>query len=460
MASEEERGEGADRFAALFVWGIGAVLLVAALGYAARFSTDTPFLDDLALVPVLGGADSATPAWLWQQQSDHRNPLPKVIRLVLARATGTAFLPAVWFNFLAMGACAVLGILAARRIRGRTAWADAFFPLLFLHWGQGFSLLRPILVNGTTRSLLLCTALFLVSGIRTVPSAGKVLGVAAAALGLALCSTSGLILAVPLGAWVLWACRAAGGHGPGDRRRIAATRILLALLAAAGIAYFLGFRSLGGRPVTSSPSAAAAVALQALGQAFGPAGAFGWRQEGGIQGFGLGFPPLFSLGAAGLGLGGVLLGILALRGEDPGRHRAAGLAAGSAGVLLMAAAIGWGRAEFRSDMGLQNHYGVATAPILAGVFLLLLDRFPARWAEFVHVALFALFCALLTFNAQVGYRNGRDLRERLAVFETDARAGMSPEDLADRHAAFFWPSKEELAGYLRQMKAAGIGPYR
>ena len=47
----------------------------------------------------------------------------------------------MYLNCLLLGGLSAAPIVAARRLRGTTVLADAFFPLALLHWGQHQNLL-------------------------------------------------------------------------------------------------------------------------------------------------------------------------------------------------------------------------------------------------------------------------------------------------------------------------------
>src|SRR5262249_8229850 len=129
-ASAPEKG------AAWFVWGIWALAVYGGLAFA-RYGNKFPYADDWALVPVLTGEQPLTARWLWTQHSDHRIAVPKLILLTALRLTGWDFRGGILFNVGALGALAFAMIRGAKRLRGWTSYADAYFPLALLHWGHG-----------------------------------------------------------------------------------------------------------------------------------------------------------------------------------------------------------------------------------------------------------------------------------------------------------------------------------
>jgi len=445
-----------DRAERLFAWGVWALLALASFGFANRFAVDAPFYDDFDIVPVLSGEAAASPAWFWQQEADHRSPLPKAVNLAAAAISGRDFSGSVLWNFSAVAAAAGLLLLAARRLRGRTEYADAVIPILLMNGGFALSLLRAILVQGATRTLLLCGALLLVAGVRGPPTTRRTTAVALCALGLALTGSAGLVMGLVLAAW---AVVAAGAMEASPRARLA-TRAVAASVFAVGVAYVVGFERLSDRPLDTSPVRAAKIALQVMGQALGPAGGFGWAQPRGVP-FGVGFPPLLSLGVAAVIAAALAAGFLRLA-RGPERLRTLGLLACAAGPVLAAVAVGFGKSDFAEDYGLQNHYGIIAAPGLAAALLLLESSAPesaARWARFVVFSVFAVACALLAYNLQLGYRACTLHHDQMTAFEADARRGATPDAIADEHGAWLYYGDAVLRERLVQMERCGIAPF-
>jgi hypothetical protein len=131
---------GPARGATAFVWSSWALLLLAALVFDWRYSVPVP-LDELWGTPFLMGQPFTLQS-LWEAHNgQHRLPLPKVVLLALNTLTGYDFATVAFFNPLALGAMAAALIWGARRLRGRTSYVDAFFPLILLHLGHGDNLL-------------------------------------------------------------------------------------------------------------------------------------------------------------------------------------------------------------------------------------------------------------------------------------------------------------------------------
>jgi hypothetical protein len=60
------------RVVAWTVWGIWAVMTIAALAFVWRFGNDVPFWDEWNMVNALTGAQPITIKWLWALHNGHR----------------------------------------------------------------------------------------------------------------------------------------------------------------------------------------------------------------------------------------------------------------------------------------------------------------------------------------------------------------------------------------------------
>ena len=88
-------------------------------------------------------------------------PVPRLIFLGLNRLTTIDMRVTMYFDVLVMAALAAAMILTATRLRGRPSAADAFFPLVLLHWGQAANLLWGWQLQFFASVALVCVALLL-----------------------------------------------------------------------------------------------------------------------------------------------------------------------------------------------------------------------------------------------------------------------------------------------------------
>src|SRR5829696_4373566 len=116
-------------------------MLVGALALVATYGSNVPFLDDWDIVPTVTGNQPVTADWLWSQHNEHRVPVPRLLMLAVTGLTVVDFRALMYFNVLTVGALTLAMMLVAKRLRGATSYADAFFPLLLLHWGQAANFL-------------------------------------------------------------------------------------------------------------------------------------------------------------------------------------------------------------------------------------------------------------------------------------------------------------------------------
>jgi hypothetical protein len=118
-----------------FVWCVWGVMLLAALAFVWKFGSNIPYWDEWGqMVPILAGEKPVNVAWLWSEHNGHRIPLPKLLLLAAYKLTGSDFRVGMYANVLALGALAFTMIRVAKALRGGSSYADAFFPLVLLHW--------------------------------------------------------------------------------------------------------------------------------------------------------------------------------------------------------------------------------------------------------------------------------------------------------------------------------------
>src|SRR5260370_14183548 len=122
--------------ARVFVGGVWLVLTLGLLAYVFHYGSNVPFFDDWHLVPYMTGDEPVTPKYLWSQHGDHRVPLSRLLLLGLGKLCGYDFRCGMVFDVLALSATSLVLIAVSRHLRGRLAFADAFWPLLLLNPGQ------------------------------------------------------------------------------------------------------------------------------------------------------------------------------------------------------------------------------------------------------------------------------------------------------------------------------------
>jgi hypothetical protein len=412
------RGAG---WPARLVWIIWAAMTLLALVATAAYGRWLPWSDDFDLVPYVTGDRPVTAGWLWEQHNEHRIPLVKLLLVGLGRLSGADYRWTVAIHALILSATAAAMILAARRLRGHSAWTDAVFPAVLLHLGQAalvWAFQTPFVLTTVLGCLFVAAA---VAAPRTAACRAAALGTLACLMPLT--GSAGLVLAAAaaalLAAEALWPDRAAGGP-QSLPRGIAAAGAGLTLAVA--IAYVATLR-LGPTEGYAGPWRTLVASLDTLASYPGSPVA---RMR---------LPWLF---VTCLAIGGTLAAAARpLFGKaSSGTDRRAGISLLGylAALALVAVAIGYGRGT-RDFTPLYGHYATLAlgVPLALGlVWAMLPQTAIARSAQ-------AVLCltALVVFavHARRAVRNWSRADESWAVIASDMRGDLPPEDVAARHAA-------------------------
>jgi hypothetical protein len=438
----------------LVVWGVWALLVLAALFFIKRYGSNIPVLDEWALVPAVTGDQPLTGEWLWRQWFEHRLPLPRLLYVGLVRAAGYRFRAGTLYSVLALAALAAAMIATARRLRGRLHWADAFFPLLWLHWGQAHNLLESIQVSFITSTCLVGVVLLLTVRGPGLPSLRSAVAVGVCLLLLCLCGMHGLVF-VPLGAaWLAyvgvqrWRASQVAGRLDG---------LLVLALAAAAFAlvglYFVGYQRPPYVPASPGLQASLRSALLFLGMSLGQSATLFWPYSG--------------LLVLGLWLLAVAVAAHAgWRGRPEYRPAALGLALLLVTLGALAAGLGQARAGYGPTQGpwttwaslAYSRYVTLAAPLLCAVYFL----GPATGRPVLGRVLQAGLCvglaALVLPNAWEGLHFGRWRAAQRNAMEYDLRAGLPVSIIVERHREAICPGG--LAEFLGQLRRAGIAPFK
>jgi hypothetical protein len=437
----------ASPWAAISVWGLWALLLVADLAFVARYGRNVPFIDDWCMVPVLTGAEPVTVNWLWEQFNEHRYPLAKLTLLCLYRATGCDFRAGMIWNVLALGIAAFTLILAARKVRGRTSYADAFFPLVLLHWGHCGDLLW------STEVCFLLPTLFVSALLAVIVNTGNrievpmAIGAGLCLAMLPLCGAVGLAYVPALALWFAYA----GIRRP-DALNHAEKWARLSLLASALLSvllvgvYFLGYEPPAHHAPSAGPWASVRTSVQFMSIGLGPPAEAFWPLSGWLV-----------LGIEGLG---VAVLVRSFQRWPADRLRTLGLLAFAGATASLALGLGWGRSGWGEQSGFLPRYVTLAVPGLMSVYFTgVVCRLRVGGA--LQAGLLLLAAVLFPLNLKEGLGYGWTYRQQAEEFARDLRAGLPPFALAEYHYRFLCPwSKEEMAEYLRMLHQANIGPFQ
>jgi hypothetical protein len=425
-----------DRRVRVILFVLWLVLFAAGLVFVGWYSLTNPYVDEWAFVPVLLEEKPVGP-WLWELHNEHRFPLPRLAYIGLFRLTGDlragCLVSLVGISFVAAGLMHL-----ARRVRGRASLADAVFPLLLMHVGQGENLYM-----GYQLAFMLTAAL--VAGLLAVvvlsgePRFRRALLATLLGWLLLTCGAAGLAFGVAAAGWVLFL-------GAFARFVIWQRLVLVAITAVTPVyvaVYMQGYVRPSHHPESAGVYESARVGLEAQAMAFGPGAAGAWNQVGDLV--------LVPVLVIGLVVVAQLVGWF-FRSHMDSRAVGVLLFVGAAGAVAFG--IGWGRSGFHNDMGLAWRYGWVTAPAVWGAYFTWLLR-GGRVSTYGPAALAVAALLLFPVNEGSGFVDAeRTVRPFEAAWETDVRAGRTAAEVLDRHHPGWGdPFRRDAIEAMRLMRA-------
>ena len=437
--------EPRTRLPAVFVWAVWLAMAIAAHSFLGQWASRIPFYDDVEMATALHPEAIRDLDWLWSLHNEHRIPLPRLLFVGLVEATGDFRAP-MHLEVVILAALSAAMILAVGRIRGRTEYADAFFPLLFLHWGNTENLLMGFQISLMLPAAFGCLVWMSAAVSGAVPSRAAIAVAGLSLLMLPLCGGHGLTQVPALTAWLgLSGLALVLSRDPVARRRGWAMGVFALLSCALVGVYFVGFQFPPGSEQAHSLARVARTTGQFLSLALGPGAKGLWPWS--IWFVGL-------AGAAGLAL---LARAFALRPEQ--RLRASALVAGMLGILTMGLAAGYGRAGDYEDYGFALRYVTLPAPLLCAAYFAWTMYARPESARFFQTLLCTAAAAMLAENVRVGldYAGGR--AGLAAGIESDIAEGRTLEDVAARHWHEVYTSQEGCEGRFGLLARGGYAPF-
>jgi glycosyltransferase involved in cell wall biosynthesis len=430
--------------APVFVWTVFFSMVSAAHVFIARYASVVPFWDDLEWAPFIGKHSQLGWDWWWSAHNEHRIPLPRVFFLALIRTTDD-FRSGMYFEDYALAAVALGMILVARRLRGRTSYTDAFFPLIWLTWGNAENLLMMHQISLIIPTAITCVILMRIATLRGALRVRDSLLIGLCLFSLPLCGAPGVTPAPALILWIAYAGWSSVRSGERGARRAG---ILLWSFAAATAAllvfYFVDLGNPQEKAYTHSVANIAAQALMFLSLSFGPAAAEYWPLSGWVTGA--------------FALAGALTALHVFRSRPAERVRTAGLLAVGAAIVSMALATGVARGGLDPHAGFAGRYVTLPSPLLCCVYFVFCLYGPAAIGRFVRVGLYSLFAMLLFFNVQFGRTYGEKRVMDSDNFLRDLEMGMSLKELAAAHWREFFNNPQEFEFRLEFLHAIGMQP--
>jgi hypothetical protein len=351
----------------LFLAAVWLTCTVCTLWFAAQSSGDLPKVDDwVEMVPAVSGYQPVTLEWLWTPLNEHRIPLPRLAYLTAYYVSGGDFRSSACLSVLLLSFVASLCMMFARRCRG-SAMADAFLPLILLHWGQGQTFVFGVL-SFVIPTVLGYLALLLVLSPEPFTIRRGLLW-SLCLLGMPLCGMNGVVLCVPLAGWLaaLGLNRIRAG---GSERRQGMAFLLMAagVLAIIGL-YFVDFSWIIFPPQLQSIVAKRGVLgrVETMGAIVGMS--LGW--------LGRAFWPLASVLVLLLvGAASLAAVLFAYRSRPQERLRISGGLVFMAASLFLVGAIGWGRSfTVGESLWFTTRYATVSIPVLVSIYLVSLICF-------------------------------------------------------------------------------------
>lgn len=399
------------------VWGVWATCLALAVLYVAAFRANVPMRHDFDLVPYLVGHWPADLAWYWRVENDHRMTLPKLAAALLARWIELDFRSDKFLQVASLGAASAALLLAARRLRGRTAVADAIVPLVLLSATTSAASLDAF--AHVLAASLVCVSFALSLRLAEGGSAATSLAFAGCVLLLPLAGSSSLVFVPGLVAASLYVAWRRLRRGASEGRRELVWLLVLAAASAALLAaYFHDF------PVRDLPRTAGNVASNFF--------AFVSLAPGRAEGIWIVLSGLVALTSL---LVAALLARAAIRGEEDA-PLAATLLAQLLSCFVLALAVAWGRAAFGPTAALAHRFVPLAALLLCSAYLGAVAVRPRRLSGALQLALALLVAAAFVPNLRYGLAFGAQFREWAASVERDLRAGLPPAEVVRKNRGF------------------------
>jgi len=421
------------------VYGVWLAMSLVAISYVTRYGSDVPSWDDWDMVPTMTGNQPVTAEWLWSQHNEHRVPLARIVSLGVYRWRAD-FRLCMFLNVALMAGLALMVMWAIRRLRGTTAYTDAFIPIALLNLAQGLNFIWAWQIEFFVSTALVIATLLIIST-SPQPIVGRAAILYFACLVLLVGSGAHGLAVVPALALWLGICPLITRPSPMLNRRTLYLHSILAgcVMSAAGL-YFIGFERVPYFPTSRSVIHTLKTGLQFLTLSFGSSIRTFW--------------PAAGIFVALLCCGAVALLLRVVVHCAPERGRALGLLFFGVAMLSLSLAVGLGREGF------EPRYITLSVPILCWFYLIatLYGKGPSGTA--IRASLLVVSCICLWPNSVSGIVYGRDLRQRLSSFERDMIGGTPPYRLIRSYHEYLEINEQVIADYLPMLRQAGIGSFR
>jgi hypothetical protein len=425
--------------AILFLW---AFMVISSLVYIAVYGHNVPWNEDWKMVPALVGQEPNLFSWLWAQNNEHRLPLQKAIYLILLRASGGNFRIGMFTNILLLAGLCLAMILTARRLRGgQTKLADGFFPLALLHLGHWQNMSWGWQISFVTSTILVGLWLLIIAR-EPWPLPPRVsVAVGLIVVLLPLSGANGIIFTPFVASWLI-AGILAYGHAMTARWVVPFQSACVAVSITLVVVYFIGWAPHG---ISEYPKAGLGptvlTGLKFIGMAIGPVGSH--------KSFCAATFLLLASSIIPLSLGWA---------RSSERFRIFGFLVFAGAMAGLAGAVAWGRAGLVQLIGMQTRYSLLSVPGLCAAYFAWLLYGPETLRDRVAVAFAITSLLALPFNLREVRGDQRYYAEGMDAFERDLSAGLSWQELGDKHSKFLmnW-DRDALVQDMRMLNEAKIG---
>ena len=427
-------------------------MLLAALALVYEFGTKTfPEADEFWALYDAGSGIHLD--WMWKFWAEHRIPLAKFIWKGVLQLTDYDFRFGNFLTVFAMAGVAFAMLWVARRIRGRTIVADAFFPLALLNFGQSLVFLWWWQVNHVLAPITACMLLLILVLSENSMGVGTAILMGAGLVLLGVCGPGGLPYILVLGVWLLvWIATYWSGLAKRQRRYVLFVMVLIGISLLLVGAYFVNYTpyfpqnnptNLFAWPSSPSPISTILTGLQILGLSLGTATKA--------------YAPYWGLGILLLMLVAVRVLVSSWLSAPEVRLRTLGLLMFLCAPVALVVVISQSRAGMGLDYIYSGHYLTHMLPMLCSLYFIL--EFSGKsWGRAVQFLMLIVLIGLLPFNFRRGPEVGKYIQQKATAFERDIDDGVPSFVLAERHfASDLLPCMDKVILRLKAYKDNGIG---
>jgi hypothetical protein len=443
-AARESRAATWDRWSFAVAFGVWLAATIWTFVFVALYTTPIPAADDLELVAMVDPDWTPTWTYFWAQANEHRILLPRVVYYGLLQLTHD-FRAAMHCQVFVQSVLALSLILFVRRLRGRSSFADAFFPLLLLSWGEAGNLVLGLQIATAFATALVCVFVMLAMRRPGPPTRWTAVAMAVCMLLMTLDGGFGLM---QLPALMLWAAGCAWWllRRPDSASKKTGGVLAAGILLALGVTafYFVGFFFPPALPHSRNPLDILRTALQFLSVNFGPTS--DTRR-------------LFCQTLTVLFVGAALFVAVRAWWRGTERWRAAAVLCGMGASFTIALSIGVSRGALADDSGLSNRYVILAAPVFLVAYLGLSLLAP-RWLERTAQGVMCLaLVAVLPANFDFGYNYGTFHRYLGKHLVENMRNGVPLPEYAQAHFGGFYPDPEGFLTRFEVLRRAKHPPF-